>query len=183
VVHVLAAAAATATQEALSVKRISKAEALARVQREDVSARSCAMCAAAKAPIVASSEHAFAVLDRYAARPGHVLVVARRHEERVTALALAEYLDLQRLAYALSGAVERVLSPKRVYVAALGSPELRATSFPHVHLHVVPLANGGEEDRPAGVFTWERGVWVFEDDGEEQRLRDALREAFLCDAS
>ena len=157
------------------MKRISKDDALARVASE--AASECAMCAALGAPSVASSEHAIAVLDRFAARPGHVLVVARRHEERVTSLSVTEYLDMQRLAFEISGAIERVLSPKRVFVAALGSPETRATSFPHVHLHVVPLADGGEDDRPARVFTWEQGVFVFEGDDEEERMRAAIRAA------
>jgi diadenosine tetraphosphate (Ap4A) HIT family hydrolase len=119
--------------------------------------------------------HAIALLDRYATRPGEVLVILRRHEERLTALARDEAAALNELGWDVSRAIDRALAPKRIFVAALGSATQLAISFPHVHLHVVPLADGGEADRPAEVFTWERGVYVFDDDAEERELAASLR--------
>jgi hypothetical protein len=37
-------------------------------------------------------------------------------------------------------------------------------------VNVVPLARADASDRPAEVFTWGRGVWVFEG-GEEAAVR------------
>lgn len=158
------------------MKWLAKADALACLEGErGAGCRICELVREAD-PIVAS-ELATAVLDRYASRPGHVLVLLRRHEERIAALAWHEYEALHRLAWEVSGAIEAVLAPKRIYVAALGSAVPLATSFPHVHLHVVPLFDGGESDRPANVFTWVHGAYVFESDREESELRDRLRVA------
>lgn len=158
------------------MKWLAKADALACLERDRVPG--CRICELAREadPIVAT-EHATAVLDRYASRPGHVLVLLRRHEERIAALAWHEYEAMHRLAWEISGAIERTLAPKRIYVAALGSMVPLATSFPHVHLHVVPLSDGGESDRPANVFTWVNGAYVFESEHEERELRMKLRDA------
>ena len=160
------------------MKRLSRAEALVAIEVAGVGHPGCQACRLARdgEPIVAN-EHATAVLDRFASRPGHVLVMLRRHEERIAALAWPEYEAMQRLAWEVSRAIEAALAPVRIYVAALGSTAPLATSFPHVHLHVVPLYDGGEADRPANVFTWAHGALVFEDDREERALLAKLREA------
>jgi diadenosine tetraphosphate (Ap4A) HIT family hydrolase len=158
------------------VRRIDKATALAALAAER-SAR-CRMCELIEElEPIAATEHAVAILDRYASRPGHVLIVARRHEERIASLAWPEYAAIQELAWRLCGAIERALAPRRIYVAALGSADPIDTSFPHVHVHVVPLSDGGEADRPASVFTWQHGVDVFESVDEEHALRGRLRAA------
>jgi len=157
------------------MKRIAKADALARIAGES---GGCTMCKLVReADAIAETPHAVAVLDRYASRPGHVLVVLRRHEERIAALAWEAYADLQKLAWEVSRALEDELAPRRIYVAALGSAAQPPTSFPHVHFHVVPLADGDDRDRPASVFTWEHGMYVFETDDEERAVRDRLRAA------
>lgn len=157
------------------MKRLSKAEALAAVaaERRD----GCTPCSLLHEPAIAESEHAIAILDRFACRPGHVLVVLRRHVENLTSLTWPEYADLQQLAWRTARALDQLLAPRRIYVAALGSAEPLATSFPHVHLHVIPLDDGGVADRPAAVLTWEHGMFVFESPAEEAALRDRLRAA------
>ena len=158
------------------MQHISKAEALARLAAER--GADCGMCDLVRAaPPIAATEHAVAVLDRYAARPGHVMIVLRRHEERIAHLAWPEYESLHQLAWRLCGAIDAVLAPRRIYVAALGSAVPLDTSFPHVHLHLIPLADGGQADRPAEVFTWVNGVYVFGDAAEERDLRDRLTAA------
>jgi diadenosine tetraphosphate (Ap4A) HIT family hydrolase len=162
------------------MKLLAKADAIARLA--DERGRGCRMCELAReAEVIASSEHAVAILDRYAARPGHVLVILRRHEERL--LAWPEYEAMHRLAWRVNAALDAVLAPRRIYIAALGSAAPLATSFPHVHLHVIPLADGGELDRPANVFTWVNGVYIFEDAEEERALRDRLRTALASTGS
>lgn len=159
------------------MRHLPKAEALSAIAAEP-RAR-CRMCTFADDPEpIAESEHALVIPDRYASRPGHVLVVARRHEERVAGLAWDEYASIQRLVWDACRALEATYAPRRIYVAALGSADAIDTSFPHVHVHVVPLADGGELDRPANVFTWVHGVYVFESADEERAMRDRLRAAF-----
>ena len=69
------------------------------------------------------------------------------------------------------------LGAARVYVASLGSAKQRAMTFPHHHLHVVPTYRGDRRDRPASVFTWERGV-VVPTDAELRRLRETIQRAW-----
>jgi diadenosine tetraphosphate (Ap4A) HIT family hydrolase len=158
------------------MKWLPKVEALARLQ--DDRGHGCPMCTLAGSPApIAASPHAVAILDRYAARPGHVLIVLARHEEKLAAVRWDEYEAMQRLAWRIGCAIEAALAPRRIYVAALGSAVPLATSFPHVHLHVIPLADGGEADRPANVFTWTHGMYVFESPDEERALADRLRAA------
>lgn len=158
------------------MKWLAKDTALAALERER--GTGCPMCTlvATPEPILAT-ELAIAVLDRYACRPGHILVVLRRHAERIAQLPYSDYEAMQHLAWQIAGALERELSPARIYIAALGSAVPLATSFPHVHLHVIPLTDGGDVDRPANVLTWTNGMYVFENEDEERALRDRLRAA------
>ena len=158
------------------MKHLPKAEALAAIAAE--ASAGCRMCEFVREQDpIATTEHAVALLDRYASRPGHVLVVARRHEESVAALAWEEYAAIQKLVWNMCRAMEHAFAPRRIYVAALGSADAIETSFPHLHIHLVPLANGGEVDRPANVFTWTNGIYVFESRDEERTMRDQLRRA------
>lgn len=133
-------------------------------------------CPASHVPL-ARNGAAMAFLDRFAARPGHVVVVLRRHVESIAELPWDEYAAVQRLAWEVSCALEKVLSPKRIYVASLGATRRIATSFPHHHVHVIPLADGGEVDRPAEVLTWSHGIFVYEE-GEAEAWRERLRAAW-----
>ncbi len=158
------------------MKRLAKPEVLALLEADR--AAGCTMCNALQSTEpIAANEHAVAIFDRYASRPGHVLVVLRRHEEKLTALSWPEYEALHRLAWQLCHAIEVTHAPVRIFVASLGSAQPLATSFPHIHLHVVPLSDGGEVDRPANVFTWAHGMYVFESASEERELAATLRAA------
>jgi histidine triad (HIT) family protein len=166
------------------VRRIEKDEALALVARdaEHLPARfgGCLMCGVAAghgAEVLSQRDGAVAVLDRYASRRGHVLVVLRRHVESLAELGWEEYAEVQRLAWEAAQAMTRALRPARVFIAALGSPERLPMSFPHHHVHVIPLFEGGEGDRPAEVFSWRRGVVVYEPE-EASELAASLREAW-----
>lgn len=167
------------------LRRIPKTEALALVAAEaaEIEARfgGCAICAVSASPappgLLASNAVALAMLDRFAARPGHVVVVLRRHVESIAELPWDDYAAVQRLAWEAVQAVTRVLAPARVYVAALGSPRRIAISFPHHHVHVLPLTSGGDEDRPAEVLTWSHGVYTY-DAGEIDAWAERLRAAW-----
>src|SRR5947208_3500006 len=103
---------------------------MAQLEREDAEIPprfgGCAMCAMASGhpddlELLAGNEHAVAVLDRYASRRGHMLVVLRRHAEAVSELSWDEYAATQRLVWEGSRTLDRALAPKRVYAAILGS--------------------------------------------------------------
>lgn len=144
--------------------------------------RGCAMCGLVAGhpgdlQILAERPAAVAVLDRLGNRPGHVLVILRRHVESIAEMPWGEYAAVQRLCWEAARAMDRALGPRRVFVAALGSATALPMTFPHHHVHVVPLYDGGEADRPSEVLTWKHGVFLY---GEEEArgLAAALRAAW-----
>lgn len=157
----------------VNARKITKQEAEARIAATPAGA--CTMCdlASGAAPI-ATNDEAVAVLAPYATRPGHVLVVLRRHALSIAQLERQEWLALNDLSWRIARAMERAFAPARTYVAALGSVSALPMSFPHVHQHVVPLFDGGEADRPAEVFTWRNGVYVYDDAQVAETLRSAV---------
>ncbi|MBI5513658.1 MAG: HIT domain-containing protein [Deltaproteobacteria bacterium] len=159
-------------------QRITREEALARVHHPDGGCWMCTLARASYAPedVVVARDGASVRLDRLGCTHGHLLVVPEVHETRVEELPLARYLALQALAWEAARALGAVLSPRRIWVAALGAPDPLPMSFPHGHLHVVPIHEGGEAARPARVLTWSEGVVAYEDD-EARALVLALREA------
>jgi diadenosine tetraphosphate (Ap4A) HIT family hydrolase len=142
----------------------------------------CVMCAlvarAKQSPeLLAESERGVVLLDRFGSRPGHAIVIAREHVEETTKLGWPTYAELQRLAYDATLALERALSPARTFVAVLGASAQLPMSFPHFHVHVLPVYETGEGARPAHVFSWSAGVLVYEDE-EARELAARLRAAW-----
>lgn len=161
---------------------VGKEEALAalEIHRRELlpNGEGCVMCAVvAQAPRIAESANAVVVLDRFASRPGHLLVVPKAHIEQITKLDWPAYSELQRLGYEAVHVVERVFAPKRVYLASLGTSTALAGSYPHLHLHVVPIPEDDERARPAAVFSWSAGIVLYEED-EAADLIASLRRAW-----
>ena len=163
------------------MRHLPKDEALAALAAAGSSR--CVMCELASgqrdaALMIHRDETATVLLDRFAAAPGHLLIVLAAHVEHVAQLPLETYLHTQKLAWRACRALEATLAPRRTYVASFGSSAPLPTSFPHFHLHAVPIAEDGEHARPAKVFSWAEGVWVFESDEEAAALAARLRRAW-----
>ena len=144
--------------------RLSREEAVAAVTRELEGVR-CLMCAVMeRAPlVVGATQHAVALLPRYALVPGHVVVTLRRHVTRFSDIDTAAWLDASRLALEAARIVEEELLPARCYVASLGTAQPGVPmSSPHLHQHVVPVADPAS--KPSTILTWERGVERLDDD-------------------
>lgn len=142
----------------------------------------CVMCAlvsrAGPAPeVIHENEHGMVLLDRFGTREGHLLVIARPHVEDTLALGWEAYQELQRLAYEGARVLTHVLAPARVFIAVLGASAALPMSFPHFHIHVLPVYDSDERARPAYVFSWSAGVLVYDDD-EAQKLAQRLRSAW-----
>ncbi len=124
--------------------------------------RGCLLCALCRrrdqAWIVHENPAGVVLLDRFGNRCGHLLIVAKRHVESATGFDWPEFSELQRLSFEACRVLEQTLQPKRVYVAALGASTPLSTSYPHYHLHVVPIDTDGEDARPARVFSWSSGI-------------------------
>jgi diadenosine tetraphosphate (Ap4A) HIT family hydrolase len=170
--------------------RAAKEEALALLaeHRRAIGAAddACLMCLLAEkrgvpAPVY-EDDHALVILDRFASREGHLLVIARDHIEGLTELGWEKYSHLQRVAFDAARAIEGVLTPRRFFLAALGAPQAVPMSFPHFHLHVIPLFEADDSTRPARVFSWTDGVVVYEDH-EAEELANKLRRAWPRDVA
>lgn len=147
----------------------------------------CVMCALVRrslesGELIAEDAHGVVLLDRFGSRPGHSLVISRQHLEDTTALGWPVYAALQRLAYDACGAIERTLAPARTFVAVLGASAQVPMSFPHFHIHVLPVFETDERARPAHVFSWSSGVLVYEDE-EARALAARLRAAWPTEAA
>jgi len=141
----------------------------------------CVMCALVerrdRTLTLQENESGVVLLDRFGSRPGHLLVVSRKHVESVSDFRWQEFSELQRLGFDACRVLERTLGPKRVYMAALGASTALSTSFPHYHLHVVPIHDDDERARPAQVFSWSSGIVVYEGT-EAPELVATLRRAW-----
>jgi len=152
------------------MQALTKSEALEQLEQHKQRllrhADECLMCALGEqrdaALVVVQQPGGTVVLDRFGNRAGHLLVISKRHVEHATQLSWPEYGELQRLAHEACHALTRVLEPKRVFVAALGSSSAQPMTFSHFHLHVVPVAEDDERARPAQVFSWTEGVVTYD---------------------
>jgi len=157
---------------------ISRAEALARIEREGGSPP-CLMCAIRDRKVGATyavfeDADVLLLLPRYVRRWGHVVVMPNAHVVSYSGAPAALWARINTEALRVAQMLERLRSPQKVYVASTGSSagELTQSSM-HLHVHVIPLYD--REDRPADVFSWQAGVYVAEHDEWE-----ALREEYIA---
>lgn len=64
--------------------------------------------------------------------PGFCRVVWNKHETEVTDLSVSDRMYLMSLVFVVEEGLRKLLSPKKVNLASLG------TIVPHVHWHVIP---------------------------------------------
>ena len=165
-----------------SVQVVSKEVALAQLAEHKrallAGAPSCVMCALARGrhapPVIAESAHGVVLLDRFACRYGHLMVIAKQHVERASELPWEVFCDLQRLVFEATHAVEACFQPARVFTATLGAAVELPMTYAHYHVHVIPVAETDERARPARVLSWSEGVVVYQDDEAEQMRRTVV---------
>jgi diadenosine tetraphosphate (Ap4A) HIT family hydrolase len=153
------------------VRVVDKDEALARLhehkQRLLADGGGCVMCAlssgAADLPFVAQNRHAVVLLDRFACRYGHLMVIPRSHGEHLSQLPWEVFLDVQRLTFEAAQAIDSCLKPARVFTATLGAAVELPMTYSHYHMHVIPVFETDERARPARVLSWSEGVVVYDD--------------------
>ena len=163
---------------------VDKSEALERLEAYKRSLRpfDCLLCAVRSAveetdQVIASNAHGLVVLNRFGQRRGHLMVLSRRHVDHLHELDWTACAELQRLAYDANIALKRTLAPLRIFSAVLGTDAPIATSYAHLHVHVLPIHEADERSRPARVFTWSEGVYVY-GEGEAEALAAELRAAW-----
>lgn len=97
----------------------------------------CIFCKLAQgegeAHIVYEDGDVFAFMDKHPIRPGHVLVIPRKHEPEFWKLSQDIYIKIMLIVQRISGTVDEVYAPKKVGLAIAGF------DVSHAHIHVVPM--------------------------------------------
>jgi diadenosine tetraphosphate (Ap4A) HIT family hydrolase len=128
----------------------------------------CVMCALTRGdgglPFIAQNEHAVVLLDRFACRAGHLMIIPKRHVERLSDLPWDVFLAVQKLVYEAPRAIDACFRPARIFTATLGAAVELPMTYSHHHVHVIPVYETDERARPARVLSWSEGVIVYDDD-------------------
>jgi histidine triad (HIT) family protein len=162
---------------------IPRHEALARIIAEGGSP-ACLMCAVrdhkvGDTHIVHEDDDMLVILPRYVRRWGHVMIMPKIHVTSFMTIDPNLFMRMSILSLQCSRMVERVLKPRRVYVASTGSSAGEITqSSEHLHVHIIPLYE--LDDKPSSIFSWSEGVYVAERE-EWESLRVLLAEAFVLE--
>lgn len=124
---------------------------------------------------LASNDAAVMTLNAFPLRWGHILVTLRRHVTAFSHISEDEHALATKLVHDAARRIEATLAPPRVFTASLGcSIEGLRVTTPHLHWHVVPIAD--EDERPVDVFTWQHGI-LRGSGAEWAELRGALTAA------
>jgi diadenosine tetraphosphate (Ap4A) HIT family hydrolase len=112
--------------------------------------------------VVYEDDEQLVSLPRYVRRWGQLTVTPKAHVTSYLEVDDRVWARSNELALHAARVAERVMKPRRCYLASTGSSagELTQTSM-HLHIHVIPLYQ--PDDKPADIFSWSEGVYVAED--------------------
>jgi histidine triad (HIT) family protein len=106
----------------------------------------CIFCSIARgeaeASVVRTEGDYLAFMDIFPFRPGHVLVIPKRHAQWVHELEPAEQGELFRIGARVAAAVRRSSIPSDDLHFLINDGPAANQTVPHVHLHVVPRRRG-----------------------------------------
>ncbi len=106
----------------------------------------CIFCAIvrgeAEASVVLDEGDYLAFMDIFPFRPGHVLVIPKRHAQWVHELEPDEHGELFRVGARVAAAVRRSPVPSDDLHFLINDGPAANQTVPHVHLHVVPRRRG-----------------------------------------
>lgn len=102
----------------------------------------CIFCKIAKGEIPSAKiwedENFFAFLDISPVRPGHALVIPKKHEEYIFDLNNNDYSNLMLASKKVAELLKEKLNPKKVGMLVEGF------GVEHVHVHLIPIDGGAE---------------------------------------
>jgi len=108
----------------------------------------CFLCAAlAEAPsegnlVLAHTEHALVIMNRYPYITGHLMVTPRRHVSKLADLSEVEMAGLQRAVSGTVSVLERAATPHGFNIGMNLGKAAGAGVEDHIHYHVVPRYYG-----------------------------------------
>ena len=110
----------------------------------------CLFCSFAKAPpaddranlVLARGREWFVVINRYPYTTGHLMVVSRRHVEKVSDFSADEGAEMVELLSRCEGAITRAYHPDGINMGANLGRSAGAGIVGHFHMHMVPRWHG-----------------------------------------
>jgi ATP adenylyltransferase len=103
--------------------------------------------------ILAESELAFAIYDKFPVNPGHALIIPKRHTANYFDLSVEEQQALFALLNEVKQQLVEIHSPDAFNVG-INVGEAAGQTVGHVHIHLIPRYNGDMDNPRGGV----RGV-------------------------
>jgi ATP adenylyltransferase len=92
--------------------------------------------------VVSAREHAFVILNKYPYTNGHVMVVPRRHTERIEDLSREEFVALHELLHETTAALREAYEPHGMNVGMNMGRAGGAGIDEHIHYHALPRWSG-----------------------------------------
>jgi len=84
--------------------------------------------------VVLEDEFSFSLVNIEPMNDGHLMVLPKRHVERLSDLTPEESMSIMRMLYKLSGVLERVFPEPNMIALNMG----KNTSQDHIHFHILP---------------------------------------------
>jgi diadenosine tetraphosphate (Ap4A) HIT family hydrolase len=100
--------------------------------------------------LASENQHAVAFPDAFPLNPGHMLIVSRRHVERLSELEEEEIRAIWALIPHAQQWIEQTHHPDGYNVGLNDGPAAGQT-VPHLHFHVIPRFHGDVADPRGGV--------------------------------
>ena len=119
-------------------------DVMAFIQSTDTLRMDCVFCGIVSrtipARILSESQHAVAVLDAFPLALGHVLVLSKRHYQKIQDLQIEENTDLFALVHTMVGRVDSAMTGSTLI--AIHNGREAGQEIPHLHVHIVPRNKG-----------------------------------------
>jgi Diadenosine tetraphosphate (Ap4A) hydrolase and other HIT family hydrolases len=110
----------------------------------------CPLCGEHLGTILYASKFAFCLPAAEPLRPGHLLVISRRHVTKLTQLSAEELAGLMETLSVVTLAAEEVTGADKLYVLHVGD------KISHYHFHLIPYQ---ATDTPLGPFVFDDSGW------------------------
>jgi len=92
-----------------------------------------------KSKFLKETEYSVSFLDAFPLAAGHVLVIPKKHHQKIQDMSIQENTDLFSLVHKMISNVDKITGSTLV---AIHNGKDAGQEIPHVHVHLVPRSNG-----------------------------------------
>jgi diadenosine tetraphosphate (Ap4A) HIT family hydrolase len=114
------------------------------------SSNACPFCSIPLSRVIDANDLALAIEDAFPVRPGHTLVVSRRHVESFFDLTSEEVAALVALLHRARARLDRTHHPDG-YNIGINVGRAAGQTVMHLHIHLIPRATGDVAEPRGGV--------------------------------